>query len=170
MRVNTIILRAVIAGVAILTVGACVGVNTESSASGEISFPYDYRDWRHIKTELWGEGHPLHEDVGGLHHIYANKLAVAGYESGTFSDGSILAFDQLGFDVSGGATTEGARKALFVMVRDQQQYPETGGWGFEGFKINGDIMGIAKTNAKTACFACHTSSEDTQFVVSKYRD
>ncbi len=60
-----------------MILGSCFAVAMSSLAAltaaaqdGEALLAYtdEYRDWRHMKTEFWGEDHALHEDVGGLHH------------------------------------------------------------------------------------------------------
>ena len=39
--------------------------------------------------------HPLYGAFGGIHHIYANDLALQGYRSQRFPDGSVIIFDLL---------------------------------------------------------------------------
>ncbi|MBL4790419.1 MAG: cytochrome P460 family protein [Kordiimonadaceae bacterium] len=148
---------------------ACQGTQAQA-ADQSILFPYNYRNWTHVKTQVWGEGHPLFEAVGGMHHIYANDKALEGYRTGVFADGSQFAFDLLDVDVTGGATIEASRKALFVMIRDQLAFAETGGWGYEGFAGDDRATGTVGSNAQTACHSCHLASEETSYVVSTYRD
>src|SRR5688500_17000822 len=57
-----------------------------------VPFPEGYRDWRHVKSMVISQGHPLFEAFGGIHHLYANELALKGYASGKFPDGSIIVF------------------------------------------------------------------------------
>jgi len=41
------------------------------------------------------DGYPLHAAFGGLHHLYANATALAGYRSGRFDDGAVIVFGLL---------------------------------------------------------------------------
>jgi len=45
----------------------------------------------------------------------------------------VLAFDLLHYVEKDKAIQEGERKLLGVMHKNANKYPETGGWGFEGF-------------------------------------
>src|SRR5687768_12844304 len=90
-----------------------------------VPFPDGYRDWRHVKSMVIAQGHPLFEAFGGIHHIYANDLALKGYASGKFPDGSIIVFDLLEAHTKDNATTEGARKVLGVMHKDSKRWPAT---------------------------------------------
>lgn len=155
------------ASLLIFGVNACSPIE---ASDVPIPYPENYRDWRHVKTEVWGETHPLFEDVGGVHHIYANEKALDGYETNKFDDGSVFVFDLLDANITDGATVEGERKALFVMLRDEARFTDTGGWGFEGFDKDSKSIRTVGNSAITACYACHTNlAEDTQFVVSSYR-
>jgi hypothetical protein len=101
--------------------------------SKPVAYPTGYRDFTHVKSMVIQQGHPLFEAFGGIHHIYANPIAVTGYRTGTFPDGSVIVFDLLEAPAEKGGITEGPRKVLAVMVKDQAAFKETGGWGFEGF-------------------------------------
>src|SRR5581483_12434679 len=57
-----------------------------------IAYPAGFREWVHVKSGVLGAEFPM-ESERGVHHIYANKEALAGVESGTFADGSILVYD-----------------------------------------------------------------------------
>src|SRR5918999_5845817 len=98
-----------------------------------VPYPEGYRDWRHLKSMVIAQGHPLYDAFGGIHHIYANDVALKGYASGKFPDGSILVFDLLEAHTKDNATTEGARKVLGVMHKDGARWATTGGWGVLGF-------------------------------------
>lgn len=137
-----------------------------------VPYPEGYRDWRHVKSMVIAQGHPLFDAFGGIHHIYANDLALKGYASGRFADGSIIVFDLLEAHTKDNATTEGGRKVLGVMHKDGKRWPATGGWGFEGFK--GDsrtdrAVGAVGAVATTACFTCHTSQQNRDYVFSSLR-
>jgi hypothetical protein len=134
-----------------------------------VPFPDGYRDWRHVKSMVIAQGHPLFEAFGGIHHIYANDLALKGYASGKFPDGSVIVFDLLEAHTKDSATTEGARKVLGVMHKDGARWAATGGWGFEGFKGDSRTERAVGASAPKSCFACHTGQKATDYVFSKLR-
>jgi hypothetical protein len=125
--------------------------------------------WTHVRTVLIGPQSPAFESFGGLHHIYANEKAMEGYGAGRFPDGSVLVFELLETKENAGVTTEGPRKRVGVMVKETKRYAETGGWGFESFQ--GDSQTERRLNAegRTACFKCHESQKDNDYVFSKLR-
>jgi hypothetical protein len=144
-------------------VTAVVGVTREA-----VPYPEGYRHWVHVKTGLIGPDSPMHATVGGFHHVYANAPALRGYETRRFPEGSVLVFDRLDVRTSGGATAEGPRLTVDVMVRDSTRFASTGGWGFERFR--GDTRErIVADKASTACFSCHAGKRDQGFVFSDFR-
>lgn len=140
------------------------------AAAHDVPYPEGYRDWHHVKSMLIEEGHPLFDSFGGIHHLYANPKALEGYRSGRFPDGAVIVFDLLEAERSDGAVVEGPRKVLGVMHRDQRRYETTGGWGFEGFARGEPTTRVVGENASEACYACHTSQKDRDFVFSRLRD
>jgi hypothetical protein len=148
---------------------ALLGVTLNAQAA-DVPYPENYRSWTHVKSMAILPGHPLHEGFGGLHHIYANAKAMAGYRSGTFRNGSVIVFDLLEADTGGNALTGGARKIVGVMHRDAKRYAATGGWGFEGFAAGDPTRRAVGANAKTACFDCHAPQKQTGYVFSTWRE
>lgn len=135
-----------------------------------VDFPHDYRQWQHVKSMLIEPGHPLHAAFGGLHHIYANDLAVQGYARGSFPDGAVLVFDLLEVNSAEHAVTEAGRKVLGVMQKDAARFAATGGWGFEGFAGGEPGQRVVGAEAATACFACHQPQAEADYVFSQWRD
>ncbi|MFN2335067.1 MAG: cytochrome P460 family protein [Wenzhouxiangellaceae bacterium] len=139
-------------------------------ASAEVPWPEGWRDWHHVKSMVIEEGHPLFEAFGGIHHLYANDKALEGYRAGKFPDGAVIAFDLLAVEDAGSALVEAERKVLGVMHKNAERWPETNGWGYEGFgggNLNNRVVG---DDAFDACHACHTSQADHDFVFSRLRD
>ncbi len=130
-------------------------------------YPEEFRFWTHVKSMEIQRGHPLYEAFGGLHHIYANPQALAGYLSGkrAFPEGSVIVFDLLEARAEGQALVEGPRKLIGVMVKDSRRYPETGGWGYYAFGADGKPLAIDPK----ACHACHQGAANTDFVFSAFR-
>lgn len=145
-------------------------VTVALAADPQVPFPSGYRDWHHVKSMVIEQGHPLFEAFGGIHHLYANPLALEGYKTGRFPNGAILIFDLLDARRSDNAVTEGERKVVGVMHKDTEKFAITGGWGFEGFGGGDPARRVVGANAATACFACHAPQKDHDYVFSRPRD
>jgi hypothetical protein len=158
--------RALAATLAFLSLAAVAAGGEEAG----VSFPAGWRKWTHVKSMVIQEGHPLHDSFGGLHHLYANAPALEGYRSGRFPDGSVLVFDLLEAVASGHAIEGGSRKVLGVMQKDARRFAATGGWGFEGFAQGDPARPVVGADAATACFQCHTSQKDQDFVFSRWKE
>ncbi|MDW8323205.1 MAG: cytochrome P460 family protein [Burkholderiales bacterium] len=148
----------------------CVPICAMPALAAEVPYPEGYRDWRHVKSMVIEEGHPLYASFGGIHHIYANKKALEGYRKGQFPDGAVIIFDLLEAKREGHAVVEGARKVVGVMHKDARRYAATGGWGFEGFAGDSKTERVVKGNAKAACFDCHAAQKAADYVFSRLRD
>ncbi|MDH3580195.1 MAG: cytochrome P460 family protein, partial [Hyphomicrobiales bacterium] len=57
------------------------------AGEGKIEYPEGYRNWSHVKSMVLLEGHALAKPFQGIHHLYANPKALAGYRSGDWRDG-----------------------------------------------------------------------------------
>lgn len=136
--------------------------------AAQVPYPEGYRNWAHVKSMVINPGHPLYDAFGGIHHLYANPKALAGYKKGVFPDGAVIVFDLLAAKTDGNAVQEGERKVVGVMVKQAAQYRQTGGWGFEGFKADTRERAVG-SNAAAACFQCHTAQKDKDFVFSQWR-
>jgi hypothetical protein len=149
---------------------AAIGLGAAVGSSDLVPYPSGYRGWTHVKSMVILEGHPLYGPFGGIHHIYANALAMKGYRTGVFQDGATIVFDLLEAESTEHAITEGQRKVVGVMVKDHEKYRATGGWGFEGFKGDSKKERAVGSNAVTACFGCHAAQQKHDYVFSQYRD
>lgn len=136
----------------------------------KVPYPEGYRSWYHVKSMVIHPGHPLYQSFGGIHHLYANAKALEGYRGGNFKDGAVIIFDLLEAVSADNAITEGKRKVVGVMHRDRKRYAATGGWGFEGFAGDSKSERAVAGNAVKACYECHTSQKDKQFVFSSLRN
>ncbi len=139
-----------------------------STAAPPVPYPEGWRHWTHVKGMVIEPGNALYETFGGIHHLYANRKAEQGYRQGTYPDGSVIVFDLLEAKSVDHTIQEGGRKVLGVMVKNARKYKDTGGWGFEAFKGDSKTERAVGANAATACFACHTSRKDHDFVFSTF--
>jgi hypothetical protein len=92
-----------------------------------VPFPEGYRAWRHIKSGYIGPESKGFKLFGGFHHVYANELAIQGYTTGIFPEGSVLVFDVISAKESEGIIDEGPRSTVDVMVKDSVKYAATHG-------------------------------------------
>lgn len=162
--------RTLITGLmGVLAAGALVSNSAQGQPASHVAFPDGYRDWTHVKSAVILEGHVNYDAFGGIHHVYANALALATLKDGTpFQKGAILVFDLLEESVEGNAVTEGGRKVIGVMEKDPDRYADTEGWGFEDFR-GGDPLRPSVTDMREQCLSCHESQRASGFVYSVYR-
>jgi hypothetical protein len=147
------------------------GSGGSASAMPAVPHPDEFRSWTHVKSLIVGPDHESFSRRGGIHHYYANNKAVAGYQTGTFPDGSIVV-DEAVFMKDGEASTkgllfEGERRFLDVMVKDSHQYGSTSGWGYEHFERD-DTTGRLSGADRATCSACHAKAP-TDHVFSRIR-
>lgn len=133
-----------------------------------VAYPTEYRSWQHLKSMIIKPGHPLEDPFGGIHHIYANELAMTGLKSGQYSAGAVFVFDLLSYEDSDNVIVEKERKRLDVMQYDERLFAQTDGWGY------GTFVGDSKTerlqqDVVSACYGCHVSAKATNYVFSEYR-
>jgi hypothetical protein len=138
--------------------------------SPKVAFPDGYRSWQHVKSVVIGPEHKSFASEGGkIFHFYANPLAVEGYRTGKFPNGSILVRETLrtvaGEGDSKGVLKEGERSGVDVMRKDDKLYQETGGWGFDTFDTKN--TGLAEKD-RAQCYACHSRQKEHDLVFSKF--
>lgn len=170
---RTMLMMATWIGALVFFSGSRLPAADEITAPDALVVPYPegYRAWRHVKSQVTTQEHPRAASIGGLHNIYANDAAVAGYRAGAFPDGSIIVFDLLELQEKNGSLVPGARRWLGVMEKNAVKYAATGGWGFDNF------FGDSKTDREvpingpaSACYACHLQQKDQDYVFSKLTD
>lgn len=157
--------------VAAVSAAAVLAVGTAALADTKLAPPKGYRQWFHVNTAIVTKDSPAYDAIGGMHNVSVNAIGLKALKSGgTYPDNSVFASDVHEFTVTDGVYSEGARKALAVMVKDAKKYAATGGWGFQVW-LGGDPAKPFVTDAADAakkCFGCHTSQKDHQFVFSTY--
>jgi hypothetical protein len=133
----------------------------------DVPYPEGFRRWTHVKSSLSApKGNA--DKRAGIHHIYANDLALRGYETGHFPEGSTIVFDLLSVVTENGTTREAGRKLVDVMHKDSSRFAQTGGWGYEEFL--GDTRSrVVQERAATDCHQCHTQRKEQGYVFSGLR-
>jgi Cytochrome P460 len=171
---------------AFIVAGVLSGASYSLASSNDgVDYPEGFRLFDHVGSMIVEpgfifNGQDLGSQVPGLHHIYADKRAMAGYRELNaagpgpviFKDGSRIVFDlwQTQDVVSGGsAIVERARLAVAVMEKDSSRYGATGGWGFQVFDPATKTP-LLDSRGQAGCFSCHTSAAGSDFVFSRLRD
>jgi len=161
--------RRTILGTAAVLVGSAIHA---AQPQPSVAYPEGFRTWQHVKTTAVGAAHASFPNRGGFHHFYANALALEGYRTGTFPNGSVIVDENvLARDGEGrqqGILLEGDRRGIDVMVKDDRVFKDTGGWGFEQFKGTG-TAGTLSSAGRTKCFECHGKMTGRDSVFSTLR-
>lgn len=153
--------RSLVRGLGALALGLLAFASCSTTGSGAedgvVPFPDGYRHWTHVKSMVLQEGHPLFDAFGGIHHVYANDIALETLErgDGKWRDGAVFVFDLLEAQAADQAIVEGPRKVVGVMHRDADAFASTGGWGFAGFPAGSRENAIS--DPANQCFTCHAS-------------
>lgn len=142
------------------------------AVEAEVDYPEGYRRWTQVRSTVVGPASPFFATFGGFHTVYANDIAMQGYETGVFPDGSILVVDLREGPITDRGVDAGAQKRLDVMVRDHAAFPTTDGWGYASFMGPGNrtVRRFAQAEAATRCHACHTRRRAQDFVFSSYEE
>lgn len=148
---------------------ALVLISNSATARESVEYPKDFRNWTHIKSMVILPGHALADQFEGIHHVYANEKALAGLKSGRYQDGSALVFDLLEYNEGQNTLSEGKRKLIGIMEKNELNFKTTGGWGFEAFDSNSRTKRLTNDGG-VGCFQCHTQSEKNGFVFSSLRE
>jgi hypothetical protein len=132
-----------------------------------VRYPAGYREWTHVKSMVVLPSNPAFATGGGMHHVYANAAAMAGFSAGHFPDGSILVFDLLKASEKSGVIAATGRERLDVMVKDSRKFAATGGWGFERFLGNDTTPSLTDEHRKL-CVECHDQRAEHDRVFSTF--
>lgn len=147
----------------------CLTLAFPALAGPEVKYPEGFRAWKHVKSMTINKGHPLYDAVGGLHHIYANREALKGYQTRKFADGAVIVFDLFESVDKDNAVSEGARKAVVVMERNAKRFAATSGWGYQVFDPK-TRKGTIDAKGAAGCAGCHAAQKDAGYVFSALRD
>lgn len=135
----------------------------------EADYPQDYRSWTHTKSGITEATHPVFAQSAGLHHIYANPLALQGQASGHYQYGATFVVDFFALQTQDHLTNEQHRIRIDVMQYDPERFAATGGWGYASF-AGTDASKRVHQDTASNCHACHTTQEANQFVFHSYRE
>jgi hypothetical protein len=139
-----------------------------SAPPATVAYPEGFRRWSHVRTAVINQRGPTPQRGEGMHHIYANDLAIKGYGTGRFPDGAMIVFDVHEVVVKGAAVTQGARSYISVMEKDSARFAATGGWGFEDFGPGDGRTRTLSDAGRAQCVACHMGQKEQDMVFSVY--
>ena len=153
---------------------ALSAVSLAAVATGDsVPLPNGLRDWFLVNSLTAGADSALFGHVSGMHHIYVNATGLQALKADgplPFPDGTVFADDVHEFSVKDGASFEGVKKFVTVMVKDSKKYAATGGWGFQvwdgGDPAKPQLADLAQT--VPACFVCHSPQKAHDYVFSTY--
>jgi hypothetical protein len=148
-------------------------VSTSFPAADEVPFPSGFRDWTAVNAMIVTKDSPIFAQLGGTHLVYVNTKGSQTLKQGgpfPYPDGTVFADDVHQISIVDGSYTEGARKAVTVMVKNSKKYPLTGGWGFQAWAAGDPSKPLIPdaAHAIQACFACHTPQKAQDYTFSTY--
>lgn len=162
--------RRPLAALAAILMGIVVVSPLVAVQTPQLTLPTGFEHWYLVNSMIITKDSPLFESIGGLHHIYVNAVGLPRLKEGgstPYPDGTIFLDDVREFAVVHGSYTQGARKAIPVMVKDAKKYASTGGWGFQAW-AGGDPQKPLVTDPAKACFSCHAPQKQNDYVFSTY--
>src|SRR5688572_18537973 len=127
----------------------------------EVPYPSGYRGWTHVKTSVLGPQHP-NVNYRGFNHLYANDLALAGYQKGKFPEGSVFVVEVIEATPGENYTSESTRHHMDVMQKDSLKFASTGGWGYTQFEPD-NARRMLTLEQKKVCNTCHLKQKDHVF-------
>jgi hypothetical protein len=144
-----------------------------ATPADEVAFPKGFRDWFVVNSMTAGKDSPVFGHVEGMHIIHVNAKGLATLKKGgpfPYPDGTIFADDVHEFSMKDGASVEGGKKFVTVMVRDAKRYVLTGGWGFQVWAVGDPSKPQIPDaiHAVQACFICHSPQKGQGYAFSTY--
>jgi hypothetical protein len=108
----------------------------------------NYQNWKKSVRKVVTDKKSL---FYGIHYIYADQKALAGYKAGNkFPEGSRIIVEH--FTIKGdNSSTDGPKNMVVLMKKDKTQ-KKTGGWLYAGYTANGKASGLDPVKN---CFECH---------------
>jgi hypothetical protein len=138
-------------------------VHVPAALNGVPYFP-DYKNWDVISTTE-------RFDNGTMRIVFGNDIAVKAIRQNKirpWPKGSVLAkaaWEQM--EDKAGSIKTGAFKQVEFMIRDDDKYASTKGWGFARFKTT-KLLPYGKTALfATECINCHRPQKDEDFVFTQ---
>jgi hypothetical protein len=139
-------------------------------------YPEGYRHWTFLHSSMvpatfdaFGKKPCEKPCMAGVFHFYANGKAMEGLRTGSYPDGAIIAEEMLEWHSANGGAKEGPRRIIGVMVKDNQRYTSTAGWGYGSFD-DGSKTDKLDAKQRETCHQCHVARKDQGYVFTEYRE
>lgn len=133
-------------------------------AASSLELPKDHRRWLHVRSMVITDKSSA---LYGFHHVYVEPKAEKAYRAGKgYAEGAMFAVPFYEVVSKDGTIDQGALKMTAVMKKDKSA-AETGGWRYAAFDPSGKMIAL---DVKTACYDCHASQKDRDYVFSKFAD
>ncbi len=161
-------MRAFLIGVGLLALLSVVAIAGQTKAPTPQRLPVGWRGWTHITTGvIYSPNHPLFGAFGGVHHIYANRVATEAYRKNLskFPDGSQIVFVLYEAKDENGMYVAGKKKVTALMVKDSKRYAKSGGWGWQAWDASGKAI---VTDPVGQCQGCHDQVKNRDRVFSRW--
>jgi hypothetical protein len=145
-------------------------------ANAGTPYPEGYRHWTFLHSSMvpptfdaFGKKPCEKPCMAGIFHFYANDKAMEGLRTGSYPDGAIIAEEMLEWLSTSNGAKEGPRRIVGVMVKNNQRYASTNGWGYGSFD-EGSRMDKLDAKARESCHQCHVARKDQGYVFTEYRE
>lgn len=149
-----------------LAAASIATLTTRAADQPAVPYPTGFRSWQVVRSTIVGSEHPSFPSRGGIHHYYANDKAVEGYRTGVFPNGSLIVDEGVqtkdGEGKMKGLVFETERRDIAVMVKNDELYKETNGWGFEHFRGDERTGHLVESDQKR-CHNCHSTQKNSVF-------
>lgn len=121
---------------------------TLAAASASAPALPKYQNWKKSSRKVVTDKKSL---FYGIHYIYADQKALAGYKAGNnFPEGSRIIVEH--FNIKGdNSSTDGSKNMVVLMKKDKTR-KNTGGWLYAGYTADGKASGLDPVKN---CFECH---------------
>lgn len=131
-----------------------------------------YADYKEFPTTWQLVTIRFRKDTGEMRLTYANELALKTLMSGSinYPDGAIFAKTNVRTMIDEQYPNSIAPKELSryqFMVRNNDKYASTNGWGYGLFDPSGKTFPEEPTRMANACYSCHTAVENRGDVFSR---
>lgn len=148
-----------------LALPAFAGAPVKPAPNG-ITVPEGYQDWRLISSSFREDNKTLRVILG---NDKAMEAALAG-QTNPWPDGAILGklvWKEARHPQWPAAIIPGDLSHIEFMIKDQQKYADTGGWGYARWR-GMELEPYGKdASFVQECVACHTPVKDNDYVFTK---
>ena len=133
------------------------------AALDPMAFPNEFRQWAHPTTIV---NESPNDPRYGYHDVYVNEKSLdKNSNQGVYPDGSKVLLLFYDLEKTPNDYGRGQLKNYLLMVKDEQLYMKTGGWGFASFApdTTRQVLDVQKE-----CWSCHSNQSRTDYVFTNF--